>query len=315
MKTFKILSGVFAFAAALLMTSCLKGGESNMTSNTTFTDLFSAVIDQQSGEVTLYPNQSLKIDWKYIDGANSTANLTLGGFKIPDGATYAQLLFKDVPWTFNNRGWMDISFAAKAPDGASGYVSNLMFERFNLQSINRQWNNLTFPPCLYLAYTVGNYRIYTLQQEYIEVGETIVASPDGSTFKQNDANSAIYYFELDPVKNNAFIIIQNAKFAEKMPAMNMKFTGVNLDVNQAGIITLSAKELTPAILEGNGSGNISATDPGTPMPQFPITDLRVEINSAKGVTATYKCNAMGTLYTVNFRCNYPEAKPDMTPQN
>lgn len=297
MKTFKLLTLSFAIGATLTMSSCLNGNDSSYSIESKFSDMINAVVDG-NGEVTLYGNQSVNVTWKY--GTN-VADLDIVGLKLPNGTSYPTVKIEDATWSINSKGWMDVTLTDYQPSTSSGY-SNILFNRFNLQTVNRTYENLTFPPCINISYTINNeYTVYAIPSELIEIGTTTVIDQNGATYTQGGDTHTIYYVGLDSSAKKGYLIIQGAKFAENMPAMNMKFANIPFTVQRNGVMVMTINELVPSLLGEDDD----ATKPGTPAPNFPITNFSATYNANNGLNITFDCTVMNQTYHVNVVCDYP----------
>lgn len=304
MKNFKQLSISLAILTATLFSSCLGNKDNEYTTTDKLTGYFNVIYDEE-GNQTIRDGVSYEVQWSYSD--NSTADLNILGLQLPGGAKYSSVMFNDVSWRLNNRGWQDITLTDAVP---SNIPAGLVFDRLNIQVLNRYYGNLQFPACTMIDYTINgsDYRVISLPQQTVEIGETKVYSSTGDPYVLNDANSPFYYFILNPVEKSAFVVIQGAKFAEQMPAMNMKFPGMKFDVDEYGNIMIHATELTPTLL---ASGETDINAPGTPYEGAKITNFISEYRPGSGVDLTFTCTIatknqpQPMSYDVRFSVKFP----------
>lgn len=303
MKNLKQLSLSFAILTASIFTSCLGDHDNEYTTTDKLTGYFNVIFDKE-GNQTLKDGVSYEVKWFYNN--EQKAELDITGLQLPDGQKYSTLAFNDVSWRINNRGWQDISLTDATP---SNLASGLVFDKFNFQMLNRIYGNIQFPACSMIEYTVNNtYRVISLPQQTVEVGETKVSGPSGNLYTIGEADSPFYYFILNPSDQSAFVVIQGAKFAEHMPAMNMKFPGMKFDVDEYGNIVIHANELTPTLLSA-GTTDINA--PGTPYEAAKITNFVSDYRPGSGVDMTFTCTIATktqpepTIYNVAFSVRFP----------
>lgn len=303
MKNLKQLSLGFAVLTATLFSSCLGNKENDYTTTDKLTGYFNVIFDSE-GNKTFNEGVAYEVKWTY--NTDQKADLSITGLKLPDGQKYGTVTFSDVSWKINARGWQDISLSDAVPHNIP---SGLVFDRFNFQMLNRIYGNLQFPACSMIEYTINNtYRVISLPQQTVEVGSTRVSDPSGKVFTMDETNSPFYYFILNPDNQTAFLVIQGAKFAEQMPAMNMKFPGLKFDVDANGIIMIHADELTPTLL-AEGTSDINAA--GTPFEAARITNFMADYRPGSGVDMTFTCTIATknqpepTMYNVTFSVQFP----------
>ncbi len=301
MKNLKQLSICLAILTATLFSSCLGDHEDDYTTTDKLTGYFNVIFDNE-GNQTYTSGVSYEVEWTYN---NQTADLSITGLQLPGGQKYNTVTLADVPWKLNNRGWQDISLDHAVP---SNIPAGLVFDRFNFQMLNRIYGSLQFPACSMIEYTVNNeYRIISLPQQTVEVGETRVMN-GGSEYKIAEAQSPFYYFILNPDNQSAFLVIQGAKFAEQMPAMNMKFPGLKFNVDEYGNIIMHGDDITPTLMK-DGVTDINAA--GTPFEGAKITNFVSDYRPGSGVDMTFTCtiatknNPEPAKYDVIFSVKFP----------
>lgn len=304
MKNLKQLSICLAVLTASLFSSCLGHQDNDYSTTDKLTGFFNVIFDSE-GNQTLREGVAYEVKWNFSD--NQTADLNITGLQLPGGVKYNSVLFNDVTWRINNRGWQDISLTNVTP---SNIPAGLVFDKLNLQVLNRYYGNVQFPACTMIDYSVNGseYRIISLPQQTVEVGETKVYNQSGSPYVIAEANSPFYYFILSPADQSAFVVIQGAKFAEQMPAMNMKFPGMKFDVDEYGNIMIHASELVPTLL-ASGVNDINAA--GTPYEGAKITNFVSEYRPGSGVDMTFTCTIatknqpQPITYDVAFTVKFP----------
>ena len=258
------------------------------------------------GHQTFKEGVSYEITWHYDESTKASVNIL--GLQLPDGAKYSTITLDDLKWKINNMGWQDITATMCSP--ANSFSSNsIVFDKFNLAMLNRIYGNLQFPACTMIEYTISDtYRVISLPQQTVEVGTTRVSDPSGKVFTTGEAESPFYYFILNPTDQSAFVVIQGAKFAENMPAMNMKFPGMKFNVDDYGNIIINANKLTPTLLS-EGTTDINA--PGTPFEAAEISNFVADYRPGSGVDMTFTCSiatkgqSTPVAYNVTFSTKFP----------
>lgn len=304
MKLFKQLSINLAILSAMLLTSCLGHQDNDYTTTDKLTGYFNVFYDNE-GHQTFKEGVSYEITWHYDDNMKASVNIL--GLQLPDGAKYSNITLDDLNWKINNMGWQDITGTNCTPANS---LSSIVFDKFNFAMLNRVYNGYQFPACSMITYSIdgSEYRVISLPQQTVEVGDTRVVDPKGNVFTQGTAESPFYYFILNPEKKTAFIVIQGAKFAESMPAMNMKFPDMKFEVDEYGNIMIFADKLTPTLL-ASGVSDINA--PGTPFEGATISNFISEYRPASGVDMSFTCtiatkNApQPQPYNVTFSTKFP----------
>lgn len=302
MKNLKQLSLGFAVLAATLFSSCLGTKENEYSATDKLTGYFNVIFDDE-GNQTFSQGVSYEVKWNYT---SQKADFSILGLQLPDGQRYNNITLSNVDWKINNRGWQDITLSDATP---SNIPSSLVFNNLNFQVLNRIYGNLQFPACSMIEYTIDNtYRVISLPQQTVEVGDTKVSDSAGNLYTVGESESPFYYFILNPSNQTAFVVIQGAKFAQQMPAMNMKFPGMKFEVDVYGNIVIHATELTPTLLS-EGTTDINA--PGTPFESAKITNFVADYRPGSGVDMTFTCTIatknqpVPATYNVAFSVRFP----------
>lgn len=310
MKNLKQLSICLAILTATLFSSCLGNDDNDYTTTDKLTGYFNVFYDNE-GNQTFKEGVAYEVQWHMDESVKAKVDIT--GLQLPDGTKFSTVTLDDLTWKINAMGWQDISATDVTP--ASG-TYGLVFDKFNFQMINRVYGSLQFPACSLITYSINGseYRVISLPQQTVEVGETRVATPTtspdkpGNIFTLGVEDSPFYYFILNPEKKTAFVVIQGAKFAENMPAMNMKFPDMTFDVDDYGNIMIHANELTPTLMP---SGVTDINAPGTPFEGAKITNFISDYRPASGVDMTFTCTIATKgapepqAYNVTFTTQFP----------
>ncbi len=301
---FTVATGMLLSSVA--MTSCLGDkGDDHMTVTTTYTAQFNAITDIQTGETVMYPGVSYTLETELQE---PKASLKIEGLRLPNGMSYPSMIFQNVPWKTNSRGWSEISLTNAVPDGVGGYLNVPTFTSLTFQTASRYFSTL-YVPCLSISYDVDGYRVYSFPEQILEVGETVVTDKTtGDVYKPADNNidPAVYVFSLSPTTGKATLTISGAKFHKDMPAMNMRFSDIPFSVTMGGNIEMEIESLVPSLLTGASA----STSTATPMPTFPITDFKATYDPDRGIWVSYVCSPdmekFKGSFSVSMVNQYPE---------
>lgn len=304
------IRNLFTVAAAMLltstlMTSCLSNDDDHMKVSTSYSSFFNAITDQQTGETVIYPGVSYTLETEMQE---PKATLKIEGLKLPDGSSYPSLLFVDVPWKSNSRGWTELSLNNATPEGVGGFMMVPTFSSLTFQTVGRYFSNI-YVPCVNIKYDVDGYTVYSFPEQILEVGETeVVDLETGSTYKPGDNNvdPAVYVFTLSPTTKTATLIISGAKFHKDMPAMNMRFSDIPFDVDGAGNIVMTKESLVPSLLTGSSI----STSTATPMPTFPISNFTATYDPDRGLWVSYVCSPDMEKFKGQFAVKMINQYPD-----
>ena len=149
------------------------------------------------------------------------------------------------------------------------------------------------PPAIKCAYTVNDMiKVRMLLKENGYTGDTNVKCEAAGTSFDN-ANT-VYHVSLDPETKQADLKIYGAKFAERMPAMDMEFKDVPFEATLDGY-TLASESLIPEIDD-------------VPYEGYPITNLSGASDFEGNMVLKFVCTIRGVAYEVSANLYVPEQK-------
>ena len=121
-------------------------------------------------------------------------------------------------------------------------------------------------------------------------GTTTSTSPDGVAFTSQDTE---YEVVLDYELMQASLYINGARFAERMPSLNIEFLNLAFTTGVDNSIHIDvADEFIP-------------TMSGRPQPSFPISNLVADYTIGKGMTLNFNCTLNGMMtYSVECEVEY-----------
>lgn len=270
MKATKILS-LLAFFAICTLTSCIGNGDSSSKSTSTLSNLFNAVIDMNTGDVTLYNSVSYNIEWDY---GKSVANITAQGIQLPNASTLPKIQINDIPLKTTSNGWLNVIATDYSP---ADYAGLLLFNNFALRVAPL---GSTFS----LSYLINNqYQVYSLPQFFALQGNTQITNLNTNIyFNYNGDYLPTYYISYDTATKNGFLVIQNAKFAENASTMNLKLPLLPFTVNPNGTVTMSASEAQPTQLSSSLDTYTAINAAGTPLTNAKASDIFVNFDPNSG---------------------------------
>ncbi len=286
MKLFRLLLSAIV---VLGLSSCL--GSSSNTITQEFTPYIQTyVVENATGSSVLSSGVGYKM---YNDIDNGTLSIEIIGLKMPNN-TLQTLKIENQRYTFNDQGAMVVRVPSytMAYAGMTHTVTNLNYEYYS-----RYMGTQAFP-MVNLSFDLdGEYSVRAIYSPAYYWGTTTVVDQDGKTFVNSD-QSSFYGIQFFPDTKKATIGAFSAKFAEGMPALNMKFEEVPFTLNQYNY-SANASEIIPKIGD-------------TPYPDYKITDLKMsgtwggqqslqftctitkedKETNEKVVTGTYRVSAM-----------------------
>lgn len=297
MKTSKLLS-LLAIVAMYTLTSCLGTGEDSQKTKSTLGNLFNAIVDNTTGEITLYSNASFQVEWDYT---KNVANITAMGIQLPNSTILPQIQIDNVPIKSASNGWINASVTDYSP---LNYAGAIIFNNFTMKVGQSSFS---------ISYLINNqYQVYAFPQLFGVQGNTRITNVNtGEVYNYNAESGLLYYISYDTATKNGFIVIQNAKFKESDPTSNIKLPLLPFNivpVGTSGTIHMAAAETQPATIASNlDSTTINSS--GTPIHNATATNVVADFDPNYGMTIRYDYIIdNGTLgsekYHVDFEANY-----------
>ena len=299
MKFLKIALSVVAFA--LMATSC--GGNENLLHDNYLEQNFTGSLNVLSkeganGELVSVVSEgtTYKFRWRYDNTADVYIYNAKFSTNMPNGIAVA---FEGLQWTYAE-GNVEIK-VLKAKDLLPTWVemngqklndlSNFMVDELEISVYERRWSysNLEYyHPIINLSMKIGDVEVVAVQKQRFYFGSTAVIGQGDQPYYS--APKPFYLVSLNPTTGLATIDVYGAKFADKMPSLNMKFDGVLFDVSNLGY-TLSCDELIPTIKEG---------EKDIPYPQYAITNLKGNANFNTGMALQFDCMGLNVQAQLGF---------------
>lgn len=209
--------------------------------------------------------------------------------RMPDGI---DISFQGLKWEMVD-GWKKISINDVVPttvtnNGNAVDASSFVLDNLTVNVFDRRLINFTpeYIPVINVSMEMGDVEVIAVQKHVVYSGKTNVKNLSaGTEFNQN---TTVYQISLNDTVMQASIEIYGAKFAEKMPALDMKFDGVAFELSNKGYV-LECSELIPTIKN-------------VPYPKYEITNLKGNAEFATGLNMDFGC--MGN-FLVQANLGYP----------
>jgi len=298
-------------ASALgILTSCNTGNNSDYVTRQTLSNFINLTNDYTTGQLVYQTPVGYVVE---LNLTKSTATITIEGLKLPNGNSYGQLVFANMPFTFNSIGWVEINQPMVIPTTSAGLQAPT-FSSFTFRTLDRVLDGNVYYPLFDVKYSVDGYQITSIPPSVINQGTTIVSTEGKPDYNPGDEAKTLYGITFDTKTMKATISIQGAKFASSMPAMNMGFKDIPFEFTPSGMVSLKADALEPVLINGANST--------TPMPNYPITNLTCLTDDKNNMTLRFTCtvksnqNGVATEppYNVTVNCTSPTST-NTTPNN
>lgn len=292
----KILKTVLALMMFVTITTSCSKEEEPLTHDNymeqNYTGCFQYIYKKNFNTGVLTNGTTYMFRWRadftadvYIKNAKFSANMPDGiniaieglSWKNVDGVK--KIAAKDVVPT-------QVTMNDKDVDASTYVIDALNLDVFERRLMDEQ---LTYIPNINMTIEMGDVEVITVQKQKVYFGSTGVTN--NAELTNFTSKTAYYAVTLNPETMKASIDVYGAKFAEKMPPMNMRFDGISFDVSNLGY-TLSCEELVPTI---NEEGVV------VPQPRYAITNLNGKAAFATGLNLQFNC--MG-VFTVQANLGY-----------
>lgn len=302
MKKTKLFSLLLLVASVMgVLSSCNSGSNSDYIIEQRLTNFINVTNDYTTGQVAFNSGIGYVLQLNFT---KQTATITIEGMKLPNGTSYGQLVFANLPFTMNTTGWVEIKQPMAIPTTSAGLQAPT-FSSFNFRTLDRVLDGNVYYPLFDISYGVEGYQITSLPPNVINQGTTVVSTAGQPDYIPGSDTPILYGISFDTKTMKAAITIQGAKFAQAMPAMNMGFKDVPFEFTQSGMVSLKADALEPVLITG-----ANAT---TPMPNYPITNLTCLTDDKNNMNLNFTCTVKSdrggvtteTPYKVTVTCSTP----------
>ncbi len=290
---FSLKSGLLALLVMVFgLTSCNTNSDpGDYQTEQYMQNCYALVTDMTTNEVIYCSGVTFYI---YLNWTQASANVSFAGLKIGSN-TVPVVKVENLKWSLNETDkWSNINAAAPTTTG-SNKVTDLKMRWFDRLDFGPAINQTTlYAPAFEFSLMLdGRYKVIGAIQPFIMTGKTVSTTEGASPY---ETRKSVYTVTLDMAKKEASIGVANANFSADMPSLNMVFPGCPFTIAPDGVITIDCQSLIPTI------NNV-------PQAEFPISDLRAEINPGTGMQLDFKCNVRKTtLYDVSATLDYTSYK-------
>ncbi len=279
MKKYLKFGSVMTVAlAALTFTSCEEEAQNDTISEQSFLRCYAVMTDKQALTQNIANPVTIKLE---LNWTQATAVATING--LPG---YSTLTVSDMKWGIDDDKWSEIDqdiVTAKTATGTPVTISDFEMKWFDRLEFAETVGE--YDPALEFSFNLDNrYTVAGSRAPFYVTGKTVSTPADGAAYTYDQS---IYATGFDFTNKTAAISITGAKFDKNMPAMNISFTKIPFTMDNEGKVYMSIASITPTL-----------TDSNAPFNDFPVTDLRAEIEPGNGMDLSFKCNFRGTIYTV-----------------
>lgn len=285
-KTFRILFAVLILGMG--MSSCLSDHNDDTTRTDTFVNCFAYVEDVATREHTGFNGLSYDVELNYTKG---TAKVVINNLKLADGKEYSKVTLTDLKLSITKENWIEVT-ASSAEAEIPGSTGKLPISSLELRLCDRMTSTGRIPG-FYARYTVDSkYYVLSAARKQYQFGTTTSTSTAG----KYETTATDYAVTIDAVAGTMNILMQNTRFVDKMPAMNIVLEKVPFTVSGT-TASFNVDEIIPKIGD-------------TPYPGFTITNLSGYYDFSSAFVMAFSCTpeTMPLDFKVNVDCKYSFSK-------
>ncbi len=290
MKTIKFL--LMSLVATVFLVSCTDDSE-GPSSTQYYGDCFHHVYNVMSSTYKIYDAPKYELEFDYSD---FTVDVTIENVKFADGMPEISMTLADLKWNIN-KGFKIISASNVVPVVAGKEMPEYTINDIKIEILDR-YIATYYEPVINICFVINNvFKVTAVQKHILYMGETKVTSENSNT--PFSSNAQIYQLTIDK-ELTARLKIAGAKFAQAMPALDMVFKGINVEINSGVGYTLNSESLIPEIDD-------------VPYPNYEIANLMGDGVFSNGLNLSFDCNikrisdsneVVVTPYAVNATLNY-----------
>lgn len=254
----KIKNLLIATLAIFGLTSCLGGSNDDQHYIAALSDCINYVENTQSGDVNVTGGAKYSID---VNITQSTLDLVIDGVQLTPGGGSLVLNLKDIPCSYDKDG--NLVASTLTYTSGSNTITN-----FSFKMRQRYLNATSYIPVFDVTFNInGSYFVRTFQSSTFYFGTTNVQVINTST--QTNTDKTFYTVTFDKTKIgegsnvSANLYIYSAKFADKMPKMDLMIFNIPAKLGRDGY-TLAGDNLK--VYTG------TVTNP-VEQPDYPVTGL------------------------------------------
>lgn len=259
----KQLSILLALCFAVFTMSCDNSNDGEIKTTISGNQIYT--VTSTNGSTLTFPACNIKYEIDYIAGK---VDITLNNVKFSPRMPEITMKINDIHFT-NSQNGIKINTTNLTPEVAG----NLMPE-YTISSLSGRiaTSNFTGASKSKISLTLENGTTITFFPSPIVFeydSNTMVNAHSSDLQDHYSTDKVCYVLEFSSTAETANLLIYNAKFAEKMPAMNMAFKNIPFTASKTGF-TMSIESLTPSIIGKTGS---EYTDP-----TYNISNLNIKVD-------------------------------------
>lgn len=271
MKGFNLM--MFFAILSMALVSCDSDGVYESRTEQNYSNCFHYVLNLRTQNVSVFASPKYVIELDYV---SSEAKIEIHNVKFAEGMSEINMVLENLTWKKNSNGYKEIKEVDVIPVVNGEAMPSYVITELNAGILDRYVvkNGVeVYDPIININFTInGMFEVTAVPKSITYYGSTTVESAGGEPFNTTDP-----YYEIKIGEDLiAEIDIYGAKFADKMPSMDMTFSGVAVTVRSGLGYVLESESLVPTIGE-------------TPYPDYLITDLSGAANFTAGLNLSFKC--------------------------
>lgn len=265
----KHLSILLTFFMAVAFVSCDDSDDNTLTTTTSVYQIYT--VTAADGSTLTFPASNFVYEVDYNEGE---IDITLNNVKFSPRMPEITMEINDIPFTYTESG-IKMNATNLIPEVGDEPMPNYTISTFSGRIATSE---LTESSKCKISFVVGGgftVTAYPTPLVYEFESNTIVNNTAINSVDQFTSDDSSYVLKLDAANSTADLYIYDAKFAERMPAMNMVFKNIPFTANNSGF-TMSSEALTPSIIGSTGSE--------TPAPNYTISNLSINVDGDRLAT-------------------------------
>ena len=283
----KMAAMAVVLSMALGFTACSDGddsGDDDVRTIATIKECYTMIRDiDGDGTAVAGSNVSFTLDVNYT---KMTADIAITGLSLPGAGTMPKITLSGCRWTMDQSQWKRIDTNDFSIASAAGNAPDITGLKFAW--LDRQVGEVYMPAVAFSFVLNGKYAVCGSLSPFYFAGTTTTRTDGVEDFV---STKPTYLLTLDNAKGTASLQIIGAQIAQRMPAMDMTFEGLNAEFVADGSYRIACEALTPKIGD-------------TPYPNYPITDLKATLRPDAGMEMTFVCTIGNTPFTVTAVVDY-----------
>ena len=288
LKMKKFLRTLTALVVFCTMLSSCSSEKDDVQTEQSINSCFEYVTDLSNGTEAYYENLGYAIRLNYT---KNTAEIAILGLKLCDGTEYPTVVLNDLPFAFDQDGWININGKDVNPN-IPGVAAKPLFNSVKVRLLHRMLET-DYIPVFMVKITINHrYSITSAPNTQHIWGNTTSTDAEGTAFT---TDKTVYRLNFNINTRTVNVLMGAASFIGGMPAMDIEMREIPFSVSGENV-TFAKPFLTPYIGD-------------TPYERFPITDVKGELVLDKGMELEFVCtpgSMGGSRYEVEFEGSFSE---------